>query len=267
MTNSTAAAESTQTSAAASTAKVVIKHRYTDAVLFEYQPTEEQQASGTAMRAALEAAASARVHLGDANLRGAYLGDANLGDANLRGANLRGANLRGAYLGDANLGDANLRGANLRGAYLGDANLGDANLGDANLRGAYLGDANLRGANLRGANLRGAYLGDANLGDAKLLGDRPVFIVGPIGSRCDYFTSYITDKGIYLRAGCFFGSVAEFTEKLHREHGENVHAQEYKAALELIQYHARLWPTDEATAEVAAKQAAPADAALQTESA
>ena len=37
------------------TDKITIKHRHTDVVLFEYQPTAEQQASGLAMRTALEA--------------------------------------------------------------------------------------------------------------------------------------------------------------------------------------------------------------------
>ena len=71
--------ETTQPGAATAPAKIVIKHRYTDAVLFEYQPTEEQQASGLAMRAALESAASG----------GADLGGANLGGANLAGAKWR----------------------------------------------------------------------------------------------------------------------------------------------------------------------------------
>ena len=49
--------------------KIIIKHRHTDAVLYEYQPTDEQQASGLAMRAALETATK-----DGANLVGAYLG-------------------------------------------------------------------------------------------------------------------------------------------------------------------------------------------------
>ena len=156
--------------------KIVIKHRHTDAVLFEYQPTDEQQYSGLAMRAALEAA----------NLRGAYLGGANLGGANLGGANLGGANLDGAYLD----------------------------------------------------------------GEKKLIGKRPVFTVGPIGSRSDLFIAYITDKGLFLRAGCFFGAEIEFTTKLGKEHGENEHAQEYMAALELVRCHARLWtPAESNNAE------------------
>ena len=160
--------------------KVIIKHRHTDVVLYEYQPTEKHQASGLAMRAALETATK------------------------------DGANLGGAYL---------------------------------------------VGANLRGANLGGAYLDGANLDGKKLIGDRPTFTLGPIGSRCDYFTAYLTDKGIYLRAGCFFGTVAEFIDKLEREHGTNEHGREYRAALALIECHARLWTPDasasqaEATAE------------------
>jgi hypothetical protein len=220
--------------------KIVIKHRYSEAVLFEFQPTDEQQTSGLAMRAALEAATK-----GGANLRGAYLGGANLRGANLGGANLRGANLGGAYLRGANLG-----GANLAGAYLGGANLGGANLAGAYLDGANLRGANLGGAYLDGANLRGANLGGANLdGDKKLIGERPVFTVGSIGSRSDFFTAYITDKGLYLRAGCFFGTVAEFVAKLEKTHGANQHAQEYRAALELMQCHARLWTPVEVSHE------------------
>ena len=170
--------------------KIIIKHRHSDVVLYEYQPTEKHQASGLAMRAALETATK--------------------DGANLDGANLRWANLDGA-----------------------------------NLYGANLGGANLDGANLDGANLRGK----------KLIGDRPTVTLGPIGSRCDYFTAYLTDKGIYLRAGCFFGTVAEFIDKLEREHGTNEHGREYRAALALIECHARLWTPDasasqaEATAE------------------
>ena len=153
-----------QESPKATPAKIVIKHRYTDAVLFEYQPTEEQQASGLAMRAALESSVKD------------------------------------------------------------GANLGGANLGDANLGGAYLG------------------------GDKKLIGGRPIFVVGPIGSRSDFFTAYLTDKGVYLRTGCFFGTEIEFTSKLGKEHGTNEHAQEYMAALELIRCHANLWtPKEDAT--------------------
>ncbi len=187
--------------------KIVIKHRYTGVVLFEHEATE-QQASGLAMRAALEAACRA------------------------------GADLRGAYLGSADLGGANLRGANLRGAYL----------GSADLRGAYLRGADLRGADLRGADLRGADLRSADLGGGKkLVGDRPVLTIGPIGSRSDYLRAYVTDAGVMVRAGCFFGTRDGFEAAVNKTHGDSAHGREYVAALALIDAHARLWtPAKEA---------------------
>ena len=112
-------------------------------ILFSFEATDEQQASGIAMRCALEAA---------------NLSDANLSDAYLSGANLRGANLRGAYLSDANLSGANLR----------DANLSGANLSDAYLSGANLSDANLIDANLRDANLRDAKWGNITISRSPL---------------------------------------------------------------------------------------------------
>ena len=148
--------------ATATTPKIVIKHRYTGAALYEYQPGEDEQASELAIRAALEEAAK--------------------GDADLSGADLRGANLR------------------------------DANLSDG----------------------------------AELIGERPVLVIGPIGSRSDYFTAYLTDKGLRLRAGCFFGTRDDFVEKLDAEHGDNVHGAEYRAALGLIAVHAALWTPKEA---------------------
>ena len=102
------------------------------------------------------------------------------------------------------------------------------------------------GAYLDGAYLGGAYLCGADLGaEEKLIGDRPVFMVGPIGTRCDYLTAYLTDKGIHLRAGCFFGDVDMFRAKLEETHGDNDHAAEYRAALALIEKHVEIWTPKE----------------------
>ena len=112
----------------------------------------------------------------------------------------------------------------------------------ANLAGANLARANLAGANLAGANLEGSNLEGANIENGcALSGLRPVFQIGPIGSRCAYFVAYITNKGLHLRAGCFFGSRDEFEEKLAGEHCDNDHAKEYRAALALIDAHAEIW--------------------------
>jgi hypothetical protein len=149
----------------------------------------------------------------------------------LEKATLAKANLRGADLGGANLYGADLGGANLYGANLGGANLHGADLRGANLYGANLGGANLYGANLYGANLRGK----------KLAGARPFFTIGPIGSRSDYLQAFITDKGLMIRAGCFFDTRDRFELQLAATHGMNEHGQEYMAALALIDIHAELW--------------------------
>lgn len=139
-------------------------------------------------------------------------------------------------------------GANLGGAYLVGANLVRANLGDANL-----GDANLVGANLDGANLVSANLDGANLGGGvKLVGNRPILQIGPIGSRCAYLVSYVTNAGVYVRAGCWFGTLAEFGPRVISTHRDSVHGQEYAAAIAMIEAHAQLWtPAEQTVAEAA----------------
>ena len=178
-------------------------------VLFSHQTTAKREASGLAMRDAMGAAVKSGANLSDANLSDAYLSDANL-----RGANLSGANLSGA----------NLRGANLSGAYL-------------------------RGANLSGANLRGTNLSGAKVSGLTLIGVRPVLAIGPIGSESRTVFAWLTDAGLRIEAGCFFGSRDEFTTQLQHTHGDNQHADEYRAALHLIDAHARIWtPAAEAAA-------------------
>jgi len=118
----------------------------------------------------------------------------------------------------------------------------------ANLSGANLSRANLSGANLSGADLdNGGKIADS---------DRPIFQLGGIGSGFRFFTAYLTIDGIRLRTGCFFGSVDEFCVKLKSTHGEDIHAQEYEAALILIETHFRLWPAKKGLAVDAGKEVA-----------
>ena len=139
----------------------------------------------------------------------------------------------GAYLSRAELSGANLSGANLSGA---------------NLSGANLSGADLSGANLIGANLSGAYLNNKE----KLVGKRPIFQIGPVGSRCAYFVAYVTDKGLRFDAGCQHQITREVFEiRLAELHGENDHAKEYHAALALIDAHAEIWAPKEEAAPAA----------------
>ena len=93
------------------------------------------------------------------------------------------------------------------------------------------------------ANLEGANLARANLENKeKLIGHRPIFQIGPIGSRCAYFVAYITDQGLRFDAGCQKQITREvFEQRLADTHDENEHAAEYRAALALIDAHAEIW--------------------------
>ena len=132
-----------------------------------------------------------------------------------------------------NFADADFRGANLE-----CANLARANLTDASLVGADLTDASLVGANLAGASLVGATLKNGE----RLIGECPIFQVGPIGSRSDVLVAYITDQGLRLDAGCQRQITRDvFDARLSQTHSGNKHEKEYRAALELIDVHAEIW--------------------------
>ena len=148
----------------------------------------------------------------------AYLREADLREADLREADLRGAYLRGAKLRGAHLGGADLRGANLR----------EADLGGANLGGAYLGEADLGEADLREANLRGA---------GKLSSVNDILIVGPLGSRSAYTQIYRTEQGLFVKCGCFFGTIDDFATKVKETHGDNEHSKAYTRLIAYAKAH------------------------------
>ena len=223
---------------------ITIRHRYTDVVLYEHETTQERIDSGLAMRDALEAA-----NRTGASLDGASLDGASLYRASLDGASLDGASLDGASLVGASLYRASLDGASLVGARLDGASLDGASLDGASLVGASLDGASLYRASLDGARLDGARLDGASLVGAKLVGQRPVLLIGPIGSRCAYLTAYLTDAGIRIRAGCWFGSDTEFEARVLVEHAKAPqHRDEYLAALTLIRVHAQQWTAAEQSA-------------------
>jgi hypothetical protein len=151
------------------------------------------------------------------------LENATASKTNLYGADLREADLRGADLREVDLRGANLRGVNLR---------------EANLYGA-----NLYGANLHEADLRSINLHEADLGEkfGKLISGRPFFQCGPIGSRSDYLQSFITDKGVVIKAGCFTGFLSDFVAAVEETHGDSDHGKEYAMAVLMIEAHAAIW--------------------------
>ena len=121
------------------------------------------------------------------------------------------------------------------------ADLTGADLSGANLCGANLYGADLSGADLSGASLSGANLSGADGKKITLVGDRPFLQLGPIGSRADNLLVFLTDDGTYLRAGCWFGTLEEFTARVEETHKTTAHGREYMAAIELVNAHAKLW--------------------------
>ena len=110
------------------------------------------------------------------------------------------------------------------------------------LEAAVKARANLARASLDGANLAGAYLAGAYLTNGeKLKGKRPILQLGPLGSRSAYLVAYVTDKGVMVRAGCFFGTLDAFAGQCTLTHADNKHGLEYQAAIALIKAHAEIW--------------------------
>ena len=122
------------------------------------------------------------------------------------------------------------------GASLASANLEGANLASANLMGANLADACLASANLARANLEGA-----NGAKLTLIGRRPLFHIGPLGSRCATLYAFLTDAGVYVRTGCFWGTLDAFKAAVVKTHGTSDHATEYQNAITMIEWHAHIW--------------------------
>jgi hypothetical protein len=115
--------------------------------------------------------------------------------------------------------------------------------------------ADLNGADLNGADLTGAYLNGADLRGAYLNGADGIIAIGPIGSRGDFIFAVLFKAGqthvvgsddgkiiqekiekttIYVKAGCFWGTLAEFKKKVKATHKENKYAQAYEAAVVFI---------------------------------
>ena len=126
------------------------------------------------------------------------------------------------------------QGASLDGARLDGASLVGASLVGARLVGARLVGARLDGASLVGARLDGARLDGASL-DGAIVND--ILIVGPLGSRSAYTQVYRTDKGLFVKCGCFFGSIDDFANKVKETHGDNEHSKAYTRLIAYAKEH------------------------------
>ena len=69
-------------------------------------------------------------------------------------------------------------------------------------------------------------------GGAKLAKSSDYLLIGPIGSRAAFMTWTRSDNCI--ATGCFRGTIKEFLAAVRETHGDNEHAQAYRAAVEFI---------------------------------
>ena len=99
---------------------------------------------------------------------------------------------------------------------------------------ANLTGADLTGADLTRANLSRAYLTRADGAKLTLLKNNPMLCIGSIGSRQSYMTAYNTDKGIYIKTGCYFDTIENFKIAVHEKHKDTKHAHDYMTAIAFI---------------------------------
>ena len=59
--------------------------------------------------------------------------------------------------------------------------------------------------------------------------------VNHIGSRSSNSIFYFTkNDGIYVKCGCFFGSITEFEKNVYETHNNNKYSKEYKATIDYV---------------------------------
>jgi hypothetical protein len=63
---------------------------------------------------------------------------------------------------------------------------------------------------------------------------RNYIAIGPIGSRRDTLHVFRTNVGIYVRTGCYAGTLQEFGEAVNNNHGDDQHGKDYAAAIVFI---------------------------------
>lgn len=83
--------------------------------------------------------------------------------------------------------------------------------------------------------------GDAELcGDAKVCGDADYITIKGLGSKYRNTTIFRTKENIAVKCGCFYGTLAEFVDKVKETHGNSKFTKEYLALIDLVKIHFEL---------------------------
>ena len=83
--------------------------------------------------------------------------------------------------------------------------------------------------------------GDAEVcGNAKVCGDADYIIIKGLGSKYRNTTIFRTKENIAVKCGCFYGTLAEFVDKVKETHGNSKFTKEYLALIDLVKIHFEL---------------------------
>ena len=77
-------------------------------------------------------------------------------------------------------------------------------------------------------------------GNAKVCGDADYIIIKGLGSKYRNTTIFRTKENIAVKCGCFYGTLAEFVDKVKETHGNSKFAKEYLALIDLVKIHFEL---------------------------
>ncbi len=78
-------------------------------------------------------------------------------------------------------------------------------------------------------------------GNARVCGNADYITIKGLGSVCRNTTIFRTKgKNIAVKCGCFYGTLAEFVDKVKETHGNSKFAKEYLALIDLVKIHFEL---------------------------
>ena len=97
--------------------------------------------------------------------------------------------------------------------------------------------------NVKAGELGGYIEKEGNLsheGNAWVSGDADIATISGFGSEYRTTTFFRTKNDeIAVKCGCFYGTLAEFREKVKKTHGDNRYAKEYLMIADLMEMHFR----------------------------
>lgn len=76
--------------------------------------------------------------------------------------------------------------------------------------------------------------------NAEVCGNADYITIKGLGSVCRNTTIFRTKENIAVKCGCFYGTLAEFVDKVKETHGNSKFAKEYLALIDLVKIHFEL---------------------------